>query len=91
MRFWETPEKVDVWKELRADGVDLLNTDKLSDLRDFLLKEGQESGAWTLTQDPSAGFPIPEVDRFAGTRHTTFARNGRRHESAVAGGWRGGS
>ena len=44
VRFWETPEKVDVWKELRVDGVDLLNTDKLSDLRDFLLKEGQESG-----------------------------------------------
>jgi hypothetical protein len=44
VRFWETPEKVDVWKELRADGVDLLNTDKLSELRDFLLSQGQEYG-----------------------------------------------
>jgi hypothetical protein len=39
VRFWATPERVAVWKELRADGVDLLNTDKLSDLRQFLLEE----------------------------------------------------
>jgi hypothetical protein len=42
VRFWATPENADLWKELRADGVDLLNTDKLSDLKDFLLKQGQE-------------------------------------------------
>jgi Glycerophosphoryl diester phosphodiesterase family len=39
VRFWATPEKVALWKELRADGVDLLNTDKLADLRRFLLEE----------------------------------------------------
>jgi hypothetical protein len=38
VRFWATPEQPAVWKELRAAGVDLINTDKLSDLRDFLLK-----------------------------------------------------
>jgi hypothetical protein len=39
VRFWATPELPDFWKELRADGVDLLNTDKLPELRQFLLEE----------------------------------------------------
>jgi glycerophosphoryl diester phosphodiesterase len=38
VRFWATPEKVEVWKELRAAGVDLINTDKLAELRRFLLE-----------------------------------------------------
>ena len=38
VRFWATPEKVEVWKELRAAGVDLINTDKLADLRRYLLE-----------------------------------------------------
>jgi hypothetical protein len=42
VRFWATPEEPALWKELRADGVDLLNTDRLADLRRFLLAEGQE-------------------------------------------------
>jgi hypothetical protein len=37
VRFWATPEAPNVWRELRGAGVDLLNTDKLSTLRDFLL------------------------------------------------------
>src|SRR5262249_62200840 len=37
VRFWATPEKVEVWKELRAAGVDLINTDKLAELQRFLL------------------------------------------------------
>lgn len=41
VRFWATPENAAVWKELRADGVDLLNTDRLADLRRFLLEERQ--------------------------------------------------
>ncbi|MCX8157016.1 MAG: phosphatidylinositol-specific phospholipase C/glycerophosphodiester phosphodiesterase family protein [Verrucomicrobiae bacterium] len=36
IRFWATPERPEVWRELRAAGVDLLNTDKLAELRDFL-------------------------------------------------------
>jgi hypothetical protein len=39
VRFWATPEKPEVWRELRAAGVDLINTDKLGALRDFLLAE----------------------------------------------------
>jgi hypothetical protein len=39
VRFWATPENAALWKELRADGVDLLNTDKLAELRTFLLQE----------------------------------------------------
>jgi hypothetical protein len=37
VRFWATPEKVEVWKELRAAGVDLINTDQLPELQRFLL------------------------------------------------------
>ena len=36
VRFWGTPEKVEVWKELLAADVDLLNTDKLKELEKFL-------------------------------------------------------
>lgn len=36
VRFWATPEKEAVWRELRAAGVDLINTDKLAELRAFL-------------------------------------------------------
>ncbi len=38
LRFWATPERVEVWKELRSAGVDLLNTDELAKLQQFLLK-----------------------------------------------------
>jgi hypothetical protein len=37
VRFWATPEKVEVWKELRAAGVDLINTDQLPEMQRFLL------------------------------------------------------
>lgn len=37
VRFWATPEKAVVWKELRGAGVDLINTDKLAELQQFLL------------------------------------------------------
>ncbi len=36
VRFWATPEKPQVWKELLAADVDLLNTDRLVELRRFL-------------------------------------------------------
>lgn len=39
VRFWATPEKTTVWRELHTAGVDLINTDKLADLRAFLLAE----------------------------------------------------
>lgn len=39
LRFWATPEKEAVWRELRAAGVDLINTDDLSGLSRFLLSE----------------------------------------------------
>jgi hypothetical protein len=38
IRFWATPEKESVWRELRAADVDLINTDQLARLRGFLLK-----------------------------------------------------
>jgi hypothetical protein len=36
VRFWATPESVVFWGELRAAGVDLINTDKLEQLKQFL-------------------------------------------------------
>jgi hypothetical protein len=39
VRFWATPENPVVWKELRSAGVDLINTDRLEDLKKFLLEE----------------------------------------------------
>lgn len=38
VRFWATPETPELWKELLAADVDLINTDKLADLREFLRK-----------------------------------------------------
>jgi hypothetical protein len=38
LRFWATPEDEVVWQELRRAGVDLLNTDQLARLQQFLLK-----------------------------------------------------
>jgi hypothetical protein len=37
VRFWATPEKPAFWSEILADGVDLINTDQLPELRKFLL------------------------------------------------------
>jgi len=37
VRFWATPEKPEFWQELHSAGVDLINTDKLAELRRFLL------------------------------------------------------
>jgi hypothetical protein len=37
LRFWTTPEKPEVWKELLDANVDLINTDKLEELRQFLM------------------------------------------------------
>jgi hypothetical protein len=39
VRFWATPERRELWRELRAAGVDLINTDRLDELRRFLLAE----------------------------------------------------
>jgi hypothetical protein len=37
VRLWASPENDKVWGELLKCGVDLINTDKLADLKDFLL------------------------------------------------------
>jgi hypothetical protein len=36
IRFWATPEKESVWRELRGADVDLINTDELARLQGFL-------------------------------------------------------
>jgi hypothetical protein len=35
LRFWGSPDNPDFWRELLADDVDLINTDKLPELREF--------------------------------------------------------
>lgn len=42
VRFWAAPDRVEVWKELLAAEVDLINTDRLADLRAFLVKEDKK-------------------------------------------------
>lgn len=37
VRFWATPESPAFWEELLADGVELINTDRLAELQRFLL------------------------------------------------------
>ena len=39
VRFWATPEREALWKELLDAGVDYLNTDDLEGLRNFLLAQ----------------------------------------------------
>ncbi len=41
VRLWASPENKIVWKELLKCGVDLINTDKLAVLKDFLLLNAQ--------------------------------------------------
>ncbi len=38
LRFWAVPDRPEVWGVLHRSGVDLVNTDRLPQLRDFLLK-----------------------------------------------------
>ena len=40
VRFWATPDKPEVWKELFDAGVDLINTNDLGGLQRFLLDQG---------------------------------------------------
>jgi len=44
LRFWATPERPALWKELRRAGVDLINTDDLDGLREFLLRQEEKPG-----------------------------------------------
>ena len=39
VRLWASPENKAVWKELLSCGVDLINTDNLEELRQFLLEQ----------------------------------------------------
>jgi glycerophosphoryl diester phosphodiesterase len=36
LRFWNTPDRVDVWQSLLAAGVDVIGTDDLAGLQEFL-------------------------------------------------------
>lgn len=43
VRLWASPENPKVWTKLREAGVDLLNTDRLDELRSFLLAKEQDA------------------------------------------------
>jgi hypothetical protein len=45
IRFWGTPDLVDMWRVELAAGVDLLNADDLSGLRKFLLDASAGGGS----------------------------------------------
>lgn len=36
VRFWATPETVPLWRELQSAGVDLIGTDQLERVEEFL-------------------------------------------------------
>ena len=55
LRFWATPEKENVWKELLDAGIDHINTDQLARLRSFLEKQ----------DDPSAERPSKRAPKDA--------------------------
>ncbi|MPZ54864.1 MAG: hypothetical protein GEU79_19425 [Acidimicrobiia bacterium] len=59
VRFWNTPEREDLWGELVAAGVDMINTDRLAELEEFLLESDPEPATPPLTPWPwsSAGGP----------------------------------
>ncbi len=57
VRFWATPESPTVWKELAAAQVDCINTDRLDQLRQFLLN-GTATGGGTR---PGPGDPAGET------------------------------
>jgi hypothetical protein len=44
VRFWATPERPSFWQELLTAGVDLLNTDRLPEMRQFLIERGAGKG-----------------------------------------------
>jgi len=43
VRLWASPENKIVWNEILSCGVDLINTDKLTTLKDFLVERSAES------------------------------------------------
>jgi hypothetical protein len=43
VRLWASPEKTIVWKELLSCGVDMINTDRLAELKNFLLSDGKST------------------------------------------------
>jgi hypothetical protein len=43
LRFWATPEREALWRELVAAGVDYINTDRLGEVRDFLATNGEDA------------------------------------------------
>ncbi len=42
LRFWATPENTDLWRTLRAAGVDLIGTDDLKKLSNFLRQDAEK-------------------------------------------------
>lgn len=51
IRFWATPDRPEVWRELLAAGVDLINTDDLAGLQKFLLSVPEVSGSEPPAQE----------------------------------------
>ena len=43
IRFWGVQDEPFAWRELKDAGVDMINTDRLADLREFLLKSSSPS------------------------------------------------
>lgn len=65
VRLWASPENDAVWQQLLRCGVDLINTDKLVELRNFLVK--YKSGADITT-------PLLTADKLANEQSISYAK-----------------
>ena len=70
VRFWATPDRRSVWRELCAAGVDLINADDLSGLQAFLLEERTKIDGIELRFDGEDRLPEVRFDRKPARIHT---------------------
>lgn len=52
VRFWDTPEREELWSELVAAGVDMINTDQLAELEEFLFESDPKPATPPVTPWP---------------------------------------
>jgi hypothetical protein len=72
VRFWATPEKDPkareaVWRELVAAGVDYINTDSMTALRDWLLLNDPQPSAPVTPWFTQPSGPLPERETYENT------------------------
>lgn len=62
VRFWATPDRAAMWRELYQAGVDWINTDDLNGLRTFLLEQRKKQKRIALQFEAEDRLPDVRVD-----------------------------